>query len=331
MMKKILIILLILSSGVVKSQSEIKYPGNELPKDSALLFAPELINTGLFTRDFSMTPDGKEIYFSVMAGRSAVIMVSRFENEKWQEPEIAPFSGNRDYYDFEPHVSPDGNRIYFLTTRPTEGEEVKAGWQNQNIFYVKKTENGWSEPQDIGSPVNTFNNEFFPSFTNNNKIYFNHSIDFTDVAIYCSYLDNGIYSEPQKLSFKNDSNLLLYNSTISRDERFILTCGAIKGSRNPARYYLAFNLGNNNWSDLYDLTNYLGYEGGRVASISLSPDSKYIFFSAIVANEKLAEVYPGMKVSEIIDNSKKPQSGSSNVYWISSDCINDIKNQIFKE
>ncbi|MFC2151984.1 TolB family protein [Bacteroidota bacterium] len=325
-MKKIIIILLFVIPVIAAAQVKIDYPGDIEPKDSALLFAPELINTGLFTRDFSMSPDGKEIYFSIMAGRSAVIMVSKFEHEKWQEPEIASFSG-ADFFDFEPHISADGNKIYFLTTRPSEGQEAKLGWQNQNIFVVDRTEQGWSEPYDIGAPVNTVNNEFYPSLTNDGKIYFNHSIEFTDVAIYCSEYKNEEFLEPQKLTFKNDSNLLLYNATVSRDEDFILACGSIKGTRKPARYYAAFNLGNNNWSDLYDLTDYLGYEGGRAASISISPDGKYIFFSAIVNNEQLTKVYPGMTISDIIEKNMKPQSGSSNIYWISSDFINEVKSK----
>jgi len=324
-MKNLLLSLFIFIPGILIAQVNIIYPGNEVPKDSAILFAPELINTGLFTRDFSMTPDGKEIYFSIMAGNSAVILVSKNMNGEWQEPEIASFSGAENVFDFEPHVSADGNKIYFLTTRATEGEDQKAGWQNQNIFVVDRTNDGWSDPYDIGGPINTTDNEFYPSLTSSDKLYYNHSVQFTDVAIYCSAMQDGNFTVPQKLNFKNDSNLLLFNPTVSRNEDFILTCGNEKGTRNPAKYYVAFNLGNNEWSDLYDLTDYLGHVGGRAASISLSPDGKYIFFSTIVVDKELAKVYPGMKLSKILDNNMKPQSGSSNIYWIKSDFIQEIR------
>ena len=328
-MKGLIISFLIIIPVLCNSQ-EINYPGDIKPKDSAILFAPGLINTGLYTRDFSMSPDGKEIYFSLMAGRAAVIMVSKYENGEWKEPIVAPFSGSKEFFDFEPHVSPDGKQIFFLSTRPQEGLDAKLGWANQNIFVVDRTDNGWSEPYDVGSPVNTENNEFYPSLTNNNKLYFNHSIKFTDVAIYCSQKENEKFLNPEKLSFKNDSNLLLFNATVSRDDSFILTCGSLKTNQNQTKYYVAFNLGNNKWSDLIDLTDYLGYEGGRVASISLSPDGKYIFFSAIIAIEENTTVYPEMKMSEIMENRMKPQIGSSNVYWISSDFIRTLKENTFK-
>jgi hypothetical protein len=328
-MKNILISLIIILP-IISNAQEIDYPGDIMPTDSALLFAPNLINTGLFTRDFSMTADGKEIYFSVMAGRSAVIMVSYYKSGEWTEPVIAPFSGSMQFFDFEPHVSPDGNQILFLSTRPKTGQEPKPGWTYQNIFVTNRTENGWSEPYEIGAPINTDNNEFYPSLTNNNKLYYNHSVEFTDVALYCSKKINNEFSYPEKLSFKNDSNLLLFNATISRDDSYILTCGSSKTVRNQTGYYVAFNLGKNEWSELVDLTSYLGYEGGRAASISLSPDGKYIFFSTVAFDAKNGTVYPGMKITQIMNNGYKPQSGSSNIYWISSDFIKNIKKEIIK-
>jgi hypothetical protein len=323
-MKK-LIISLFLIPFFCYSQNTIHYPDDVLPTDSALLFAPGLINTGLFTRDFTMSPDRQEIYFSILSGRNAFIMVSNYKNEKWNEPEIASFSGSNQFFDFEPHISADGNKIYFLTTRPTEGQEIKPGWQNQNIFVVDRTKDGWSEPYDIGSPVNTINNEFYPSVSENNNLYFTHSTDAKDAALYVSEYQNGKYCEPQKLSFGNDSMLMLYNATVSRDESFILTCGSPKDNPGKSNYYVSFNLGNHNWSDLIDITNYIGYEGGAAASISLSPDGKYIFFSAIVADEKNTAVYAGMTLSEIKENRIKPQIGSSNVYWISSKFIRELQ------
>ena len=240
-MKKLLISLII-ALPIICSAQEINYPGEILPTDSALLFASGLVNTGLYTRDFSMTPDGKEIYFSIMAGRAAVIMVSYYENGKWNEPVIAPFSGSKQFFDFEPHVSPDGKQILFLSTRPKKGQEPKPGWAYQNICVVDRTDDGWSEPYEIGTPINTDNNEYFPSLTNNGDLYFNHSVEFSDVAMYCSKNVNGKYIEPEKLSFKNDSNMLLYNATVSRDESFILSCGSHKNIKNQTKYYIAFNL-----------------------------------------------------------------------------------------
>lgn len=325
MKKRFLFLIIAILPFLSSAQVEIDFPGDILPTDSALLFAPELINTGLFTRDFNMTPDGKEIYFSIMAGRAAVIMVSYYKDGEWQEPAVAPFSGNSQFFDFEPHVSPDGKHILFLSTRPIEGEEAKPGWQNQNIFVVDRTEEGWSEPYDIGSPINTINNEFFPSVSINGNLYFTHSIEHKDAALYYAEYNNETYNEPEKLVFGNDTSLMLYNATISKDESFILTCGSPEDNPRKSNYYISFNLGNNNWSDLFDLTDYLGYEGGAVASISLSPDNKYVFFSAVVADERNTMVYPGMKLSEIKENRMKPQIGSSNIYWISSEFIKGLK------
>lgn len=331
MMKKIFLLLLIIVPFKGISQININYPGNQLPSDSALLFAPGLINTGLFTRDLNMSPDGKEIYFSIMTGQNAFIMVSFYKNGKWGEPEIVSFSGNNQFFDFEPHISADGNRIFFLSTRPKKGQEPKLGWGNQNIWFADRIGNSWSEAREMGTPVNTNNNEFFPSVAENNNLYFTHSTDAKDAALYISVYQNGNYSKSQKLSFGNDSSLMLYNATVSRDESFILTCGSPKDNPRKSAYYISYKLANNSWSNLIDLTSYLGLEGGRVASISLSPDENFIFFSAAVLDEKNSRVYPGMKISEILNNRNLPQNGSSNIYWISSNIIKNIKTEIFNK
>ena len=44
------------------------YIGQALPSDSAVLFAPRIISTGMYERDFAITPDGNEIYYSLFLG-----------------------------------------------------------------------------------------------------------------------------------------------------------------------------------------------------------------------------------------------------------------------
>lgn len=52
-----------------------------------------------------------------------------------------------------------------------------------------------------------------------------------------------------------------------------------------------------------------------------------IFFSTVALDPEIGAVYPGMGISEIINNGNKPQSGSSNIYWISSEFIAELKKE----
>ena len=55
------------------------YIGQELPGEYPLLFAPGVISTGMYERDVAMSPDGKEMYFGLMAGGVATVFGSRQE------------------------------------------------------------------------------------------------------------------------------------------------------------------------------------------------------------------------------------------------------------
>jgi hypothetical protein len=65
------------------------------PLPTPEVFEPGVISTGDFESHPTFTPDGKTLYFLKDAPNFSfwTMMVSRFENGKWQEPSIAPWSG----------------------------------------------------------------------------------------------------------------------------------------------------------------------------------------------------------------------------------------------
>ena len=149
------------------------YLGQTPPGDEPELFAPGLISTGFYERDLLLTPSGTEIYFGFVSGRTVTIMVTRLEEGGWTEPRVAPFASDLDFFHFEPALSPDGNRIYFLSNRPPAGEDPKPGWNYQNIWFSDRTAvGGWTEPQPVDPPVDSADHEFLPSLTRSGRMYF---------------------------------------------------------------------------------------------------------------------------------------------------------------
>jgi len=69
------------------------YLGQAQPDSIPRLFAPGVVSTGMFTRDITMTPDGKEIYFCVAIGNYtySTILYTREVGGRWMPPEIVPF------------------------------------------------------------------------------------------------------------------------------------------------------------------------------------------------------------------------------------------------
>ena len=57
------------------------YLGQTPPGSEPELFAPGLVSTGFYERDLLISPDGDEIYYGLVAGRTVTIMVTRLEDE----------------------------------------------------------------------------------------------------------------------------------------------------------------------------------------------------------------------------------------------------------
>ena len=133
------------------------------PIREPLVFGPGLISTGDFDSHPAFAPDGRTLYFvrSTPNFSRWTIMLSRFEKGKWSEPEVASFSGQ--YSDADPFITRDGSRLYFISNRPTPGRPAP----NLDIWFVEKTANGWGEPKNPGSPINSGGSEWYPTISAN--------------------------------------------------------------------------------------------------------------------------------------------------------------------
>ncbi|MES1181246.1 MAG: hypothetical protein ABUL44_00470, partial [Flavobacterium sp.] len=113
------------------------------------IFAPGIISTSDDEFGACFSPDGKTCYFTIkspatLSSNVVAICVSHFTNGHWNEPAIASFSGQ--YKDFNPSISPDGSKLFFVSTRPV-GDKKK---RDTDIWMCEKKGDGWSEPVNIG-------------------------------------------------------------------------------------------------------------------------------------------------------------------------------------
>jgi len=127
-----------------------EYLGQAPPGDTARIFAPGFVNTGAYTRDAAMTPDGSEFYFGVLQGPVATILETRRGPEgTWSDPEVAPFARDSRFFYLEPAIAPDGSRFMFLSTRVEGREPAPAelrSWSNQDIWVADREGDHWGAP-----------------------------------------------------------------------------------------------------------------------------------------------------------------------------------------
>jgi WD40 repeat protein len=88
-----------------------QYFGLSSPGETPQMFSPEIISTKRNERDFTISPAGNIMFYSMVlpAGNFSVILYLHFDGFFWSEPEVAGFSGQ--YSDLEPAYSPDGKKL----------------------------------------------------------------------------------------------------------------------------------------------------------------------------------------------------------------------------
>ncbi|MFO8054826.1 MAG: OmpA family protein, partial [Bacteroidales bacterium] len=123
---------------------------------------PEPLNSKAHEPTATFTYDGRGIYFVSDReggyGGSDIYYSERKENETWSEPENLGAAINTRYDEDGVFMHPDGKTLYFSS----KGHNTMGGY---DIFKTVNREDGWEEPQNLGYPVNTADDDIFFSVT----------------------------------------------------------------------------------------------------------------------------------------------------------------------
>jgi hypothetical protein len=300
------------------------YVGQPLPGPEPEIFASGIVSTGLPTRDVAMMPDGSELYFAVSVGAQTVIMETRQRDGVWTEPVVSPFSG--EYYDIEPCISHDGRRFFFLSNRPAEGQEAQPGWATQDIWVMDREGDGWSEPANLGPPVNTEAGEFFPSLTRDGTLYFTREGEDGVSAIYRARPDGEGFAEPELLGPEVNHGRNRFNAYVEPDERYLIvpSMGREDGL-GGVDYYVVFRSEDDRWSEPINLGPRVNQATGREWSAQLSPDGRFLFFMSSRGIGDGPGSLTGMAVDDLLGIAAEPGNGATAIWWMDAAFIEDLR------
>jgi len=304
------------------------YLGQSHPDSIPVVFAPGIVSTGMFTRDMAITPDGKEIYFCVAIGNYtySTILYTREVDGRWMEPEIVPFSGGPGVVDFEPALSADGSKLFFLSNRPDGDEPVG----DQDIWYVERTGDGWGVPHNLGEPVNTDGGEFFPSLTRDGTLYFTRNAKGSGLnQIFRSRWDNGAFQKPELLPEHVNCGTNRFNAFVSPDESYmIVPAMGMEDTYDGVDYYIVLRDKNDNWSAPMNMGKHVNFDNARGWSPYVSPDGKYFFFMATRTNEIEQSDWNYKNLKALYDS---PGNGNADIYWVDAEFIRILKEKSLVE
>lgn len=213
---------------------------------------PEMVEPGLISNGgvfgFALSDKGDEAFWvnSNGARDTLIIMRSQKIHNVWQKPERASFSGRAEWKDIDPVFSPDNRMILFQSNRPVESKPDRKGF---DIWGVKKTKTGWSEPYHLGDSINTDASESFASITNNGTIYFmkDNPDGIGSSDIYVSRYVNKHYQKPVNIGAPINTNFRESNPYISPKEDYIIYFSSDTTGLGDVDLYISFRK-NNQWS-----------------------------------------------------------------------------------
>jgi hypothetical protein len=247
------------------------------PSDSVEVIAPGFVSTGLAERDGCFTLDGKEFFYSVWTGSYGAIVVTRLDVHGWTAPEIVPFSGR--HSDLEAFIIPDGSRLYFSSNRPLRGEGPPKDY---DVWYVDREGASWSDPVNLGPPVNTPKDEFYPSVTNDGTLYVTGQYDSSAGGedIYRFVKRGKGFGPAENLGPGVNSAKGEFNAFVDPQERYLLFSSFGRADQiGGGDLYVSWRLEDGTWGPARIL-------GSEINSKSLdycpwvTPDGRWLIFSS---------------------------------------------------
>jgi Tol biopolymer transport system component len=245
---------------------------------SPVVFGDGVISTGDFESHPAFTPDGLTLYFlkSTPTFSFWTIVVSRFVDGRWTIPEVAPFSGR--YSDADPFITADGKKFYFISNRPAPGKTIR----DLDIWVMDKTENGWTEPRNLGQSVNSPANEWYPTVATDGTLYFGSGRAGGKGAtdIYRSQFVNGNYAEPENLGSEINTEFDEYEPLIAPDQSYLIFMAAGRPDciSRSGDLFLSYRK-DGTWTKAVNLGNEINSPRDEYSPM-ISPDGKYFFFAS---------------------------------------------------
>ena len=155
------------------------------------------VNDASQTGSVTLTPDGQYMIFAAFEhavdgeGRTDLYSARKSEG-KWTDIQNLGMAINSPYWDSQPSLSSDGKTLYFASDRPD-------GFGGTDIYFSKKTREGWTKAQNAGANINSRSDDMTPVIAADNKTFTlssNRNGSLGGFDIYFSRIVNGVFDIP---------------------------------------------------------------------------------------------------------------------------------------
>jgi len=274
----------------------MSFLAEEIPNDTPLNFKAHLIPDGKLIHKGTFSPNLKEYYYTISDKsfkKFDVFVINNIEG-KWSDPQEAFFNTNHNEHGMS--FSPDGNTLFFSSTRPVNVAGVTPTW---HIWQSKKLNGNWQKPTFVDIPNLREKLVSHASMTNSGKIYFHASnIDFSEMDIYESKISHGQFENAIKTVIEMPTKIGKCTPFVSPTGDYFIfaTIG------EQLNLMISYPDGKGGWTHtkkLNDAINTLGQGNPYV-----TPDNTFLFYTTGDHIKKQWKV-KWVNIASALENNKK--------------------------
>lgn len=121
------------------------------------------------------------------------VMSAQKKNGKWSQLKTLPFNG-AGFSCAHPALNEDGSQLYFSSDMP-------GGYGGMDIYQSELKNGKWSEPENLGSSINTTGDEVFPFLHDGGSLYFasNGRPGLGGLDVFVAYRKEAVWADAQNL------------------------------------------------------------------------------------------------------------------------------------
>jgi Tol biopolymer transport system component len=255
------------------------YLGQKPPGMNAEIFAPGIVSTSDNEALYGFFKDGTFFLFDRTSPNlkdwTPSVYIMELKDGKWTKPLLSPFRGKYWYHNYT--FAPVGKKVYFACKGSLNGSTTS---KDINIYIVKKTAEGWSEPRMLASPVNSDEIDTCPTVTKEGTLYFfsGRAGGFGNGDIYRSKLINGKHIEVENLGEPINTENDDIDPFIAPDESYLIFCSNKPGGYGGYDFYISFQKQNHTWTEPLNMGEGINSSCHEERPY-VTPEGKYFFFT----------------------------------------------------
>jgi hypothetical protein len=279
-----LLIYILISNAIIAQNSGLELKkAEDVNKIVPEKLLPDIVSTELgYEFGSAFNKIYNKLYFGVRLNKEwqAEIRFSEKIENVWSKPQKLNLPDKYTYND--PFLTESENNLYFVSNQPLKGTGEPKDF---DIWFMEKTENGWSKPINAGQIINSEKDEFYVSISDNGTMYFvsnSHTKteeDKWNFDIYYSEYQNNEYSKPITLSPVVNSDYFECDPFISNDESYLIFCSSKPGGYGEGDLYISFKNTKNEWNEPINMGEIINTEFHEFCP-QVTKDGKFLLYTS---------------------------------------------------